>query len=112
MLLWLLMNLRISALLWRALKRSPKRSASYDVTLWCLLLYVLGMLVTTVQPWLEFSYGAVPFFLLVGFAMGIGKRGISHAARLSVSARRSAFLHGNTTDESCCCPQPLPALRR
>jgi len=74
MLLWALMNLRISALLWRALKRSPKRSASYDVTLWCFLFYVLGMLLTTVQPWLEFSYGAVPFFLLVGFAMGLGKR--------------------------------------
>ena len=42
-----------------------------DLRLWLFIFYILFMLVTSVQPYLEFSYGAIPFYFLMGFALGI-----------------------------------------
>lgn len=38
-----------------------------------LVFLVLGLFYTTVQPWLEFSYGAIPFFVIAGFALGYAR---------------------------------------
>lgn len=35
-----------------------------------LVFLLLGLFYTTVQPWLEFTYGAIPFFVIAGFALG------------------------------------------
>lgn len=43
----------------------------FDLILWLFVFYVLSMLVTSVQPYLEFSYGAIPFYFLTGFALGL-----------------------------------------
>ncbi|MFB3104782.1 MAG: hypothetical protein ACE1ZA_07630, partial [Pseudomonadales bacterium] len=59
----------------------------HDLVLWCFLFYVLGLFVTSIQPRLEFSYGAIPFSLIVGFALGV----LQH--------------------EDLNCPQPLPTTR-
>jgi len=67
---WVFINWRIFALFIRALRRYQRGTLDHDLALWFLIFYVLGMLLTTVQPWLEFSYGAIPFFTLVGFALG------------------------------------------
>lgn len=43
--------------------------------LWCFFFYLFSLVDTTVQPHLEFSQGAIPFYFLVGFALALtGKR--------------------------------------
>jgi hypothetical protein len=39
--------------------------------LWLFLHLVVALLETSVQPTLEFSHGAIPFFFLQGLAIGI-----------------------------------------
>ena len=49
-----------------------------------LVLFVfllLGLLYTSVQPWLEFSYGAIPFFIVAGFALGYVRFGVERSPR-------------------------------
>ncbi len=53
----------------RARARKDKKLS--ELVLWLFLFYILSMLVTSVQPHLEFSYGAIPFYFLIGFALGI-----------------------------------------
>jgi O-antigen ligase len=48
-----------------------------DLMLWLFIFYILFMLVTSVQPYLEFSYGAIPFYFLTGFALGIMRSPLS-----------------------------------
>jgi hypothetical protein len=43
----------------------------YGLILFLFFFYVLSMLVTSVQPSLEFSEGAIPFYFLMGFALGV-----------------------------------------
>jgi O-antigen ligase len=53
----------------RARSRLDDVTANLILLLFC--LYLLFMVTTSVQPLLEFSHGAVPFFFLMGIAMGI-----------------------------------------
>ncbi len=41
--------------------------------LWLFVFYVLSMIVTSVQPLLDFSYGAIPFYFLMGVALGLAQ---------------------------------------
>jgi len=68
---WLLMHWSILASLLRGLRGARRESLSGDLALWLLLLYVLGVVFTTFQPWLEFSYGAIPFYFFVGVALAM-----------------------------------------
>ena len=68
--LWLVFHWIIIRRFWKALHRWQMGSFEHTLLLWFLVFYTLGMLVTTVQPWLEFSYGSIPFFILLGFAIG------------------------------------------
>lgn len=54
---------------WRA--RSTLDCTSIDLILWLFFLYLLIMITTSVQPLIEFSHGAVPFFFLTGAALGM-----------------------------------------
>jgi hypothetical protein len=63
-LVWLLMQMRVLQLFWRQLRWEPE-----SLSLWGLCFYLYGLLVTSVQPWLEFSYGALPFFMVSGFLL-------------------------------------------
>ncbi len=74
MVIWVILHYRIISLFFRGIKFYPKGTFEYNVVLWFFIFYVLGMLLTTVQPWLEFSYGAIPFYMLIGFALGFIKR--------------------------------------
>lgn len=47
---------------------SPRTS---NLVLWLFLYYILVLVTTTVQPLLEFSYGAIPFYFMMGLALGI-----------------------------------------
>lgn len=75
-LLWLLMHWRILTALLRSLRSFDRETPSRDLALWLFLFYVLGVVFTTFQPWLEFSYGAVPFYFFVGMALAL-----AHARR-------------------------------
>lgn len=69
--IWGFMHWKILSLFIRSLRNFRKGSIVHDVILWLFLFYVLGMLMTSVQPWLEFSYGAIPFYTLMGFSLGL-----------------------------------------
>ncbi len=71
--IWLLILARIIYLLIRVLKISTKKTLERGIVVWLILFYMLGLLLTSVQPWLEFSYGAIPFFVVLGFAVGWAK---------------------------------------
>ena len=70
------------------LRRYTRVSFVHDVVFWCFLFYVLGLFVASVQPWLEVLYAAIPFSLIVGFALGASQH------------------------EDLNCPQPLRTTRR
>jgi hypothetical protein len=75
-LVWLLMHWRILTSLFRFLRNSERGTLNRDLALWLFLFYVLGIVFTTFQPWLEFSYGAIPFYFFVGIALAM-----AHARR-------------------------------
>jgi hypothetical protein len=75
MLLWTLFHLSIVGRFLRTLRtRGSLDKQSSSLVLWLFLFYVSFMLVTSVQPLLEFSYGAIPFYLLMGFALGLMRK--------------------------------------
>jgi len=43
----------------------------YHVLMWLFLCYLLMMLHTSVQPALEFAYGSIPFYFMMGVFLGI-----------------------------------------
>lgn len=72
-LMWLMMHFRILTALLRSLWNSERETLNRDLALWLFLLFVLGMVFTTFQPWLEFSYGAIPFFFFAGIALAMAR---------------------------------------
>jgi len=69
--LWIVMHGRIAYLFLRTILRGSASGVKHQLTLWLSVCYMLGMIFTTFQPWLEFSYGAIPFYVLLGFALGL-----------------------------------------
>jgi O-antigen ligase len=85
-LIWIGFHVRILYLFIHSLQERKKENRDNSVGLWLFLFYVLGMILATVQPWLEFSYGAIPFYIILGFAISILSnsevdKGISHENR-------------------------------
>jgi len=70
-LLWAFINIRIIYLFIHSLRKDPKEPFEHALKLWLFLFYVTGMILASVQPWLEFSYGAIPFYIVLGFSLGI-----------------------------------------
>lgn len=70
--LWVWMQVQILLLFWQALCLSSRlRPSEGLLALWLFISYLSGMLLASVQPWLEFSYGAIPFFTTIGFSLGL-----------------------------------------
>jgi O-antigen ligase len=70
--IWLSLHFFILRTFYKGLRaRSLLDDVTADLLLWLFFLYLLFMITTSVQPLLEFSHGAVPFFFLMGFAAGI-----------------------------------------
>jgi hypothetical protein len=69
--LWIVMHGRIACLFLRTILRRSASGVEHRLILWLSVCYVLGMVFTTFQPWLEFSYGAIPFYVFLGFALGL-----------------------------------------
>ncbi len=70
-LLWAFINVRIIYLFVRSLWKEPKESFEHALKLWLFLFYITGMILASLQPWLEFSYGAIPFYIVLGFSIAI-----------------------------------------
>jgi len=70
--IWLGMHGLLLARLGReALHRSLRGGEGLPLAPWMVLFCALGMLNSLTQPWLEFSYGAAPFYLLLGAGIGM-----------------------------------------
>lgn len=70
-LIWAFINIRIVYLFIRSLFKTPRESFGYTLILWLFLFYITSMILASLQPWLEFSYGAIPSYIVLGFSLGI-----------------------------------------
>jgi hypothetical protein len=86
LLLWILMNLRITFLFLTQLSQYSRGSDNHNLAIWLFLFYISGLVLTTFQPWLEFSYGAVPFFVFLGFAVGTTQKE-TPTAKIQISSK-------------------------
>jgi hypothetical protein len=74
LLIWLVMQWTILKSLVCTIRRSTQNAVVHDLASWLLVLYVLLMIMTTFEPELEFSYGAIPFYTFMGFALGLARQ--------------------------------------
>jgi hypothetical protein len=77
-LLWVFLIGRVGLLLWQAYRRraSGEDAEGRNLSAWLIVWFGLGLFYTCFQPWLEFSYGGVPFYILTGLAVGLAGRGV------------------------------------
>ena len=82
LLLWAWFVVALFMRIWlnlRALRSTDGVAQQQLLVLFVFLL--LGLLYTSVQPWLEFSYGAIPFFVIAGFTLGYLRFGVERSMR-------------------------------
>ncbi len=73
--IWALFVAGLLKRLWRGVREAVERGAvSCPLRLWFLAFAILGLLVSMVQPYFEFSHSAIPFYFLMGVALGINPR--------------------------------------
>jgi len=73
--IWLLFVCTVMKRLWNAARQSGKVGGVYSsLRLWWVAFCVLGLLDSLVQPYFEFSHSSVPFFFLLGVALGINRK--------------------------------------
>jgi O-Antigen ligase len=73
--IWVLFVAGLLKRLWLGVREAVLRGAvSCPLRLWFLAFAILGLLVSMVQPYFEFSHSAIPFYFLMGVALGINPR--------------------------------------
>jgi O-antigen ligase len=73
--IWVLFVAGLLKRLWQGVREAVQRGAvSCPLRLWLLAFAILGLLVSMVQPYFEFSHSAIPFYFLMGVALGINPR--------------------------------------
>lgn len=73
--IWVLFVVGLLKRLWHGVQEAVQRGAiSCPLRLWFLAFAILGLLVSMVQPYFEFSHSAIPFYFLMGVALGINPR--------------------------------------
>lgn len=84
---WLLFVCTVVKRLWSAVYKARRTAGvSSPLHLWLFTFAVLGLLDSLVQPYFEFSHSAVPFFFLVGVALGMDpKVTVERATRRSTA---------------------------
>jgi O-antigen ligase len=93
--IWLLFILGVLKRLWNGIREARMRGAvSCPLRLWLLAFSVLGLLDSMVQPYFEFSHSAVPFYFLVGVALGINPKEDTKRATLPSGLRLSLLAPG------------------
>jgi O-antigen ligase len=69
--IWLLFIVLVLVRYVRALRMRFTSEGAPTLVLWLFLCFLLALLQTSVQPTLEFSHGAIPFYFLLGLGIGI-----------------------------------------
>jgi hypothetical protein len=73
--IWLIFVFLVLKRLWNAVHGARTvEGVSCPLRLWFLAFSLLGLLDSMVQPYFEFSHSAVPFFFLVGVALGMNPK--------------------------------------
>ena len=100
--IWLLLLSFVMRRLWNAAHEARTiAGVSCPIHLWLLAFAVLGLLDSLVQPYFEFSHSAVPFFFLVGVALGTdlkesAERATAVLCRTNLSLRATQREHLRT----------------
>jgi hypothetical protein len=84
---WILFLVRVGTILVRCARRGPRGTFEHNLWLWLLLFFVSGLAFTTFQPWLEFPYGAIPFYTIIGFGLGLFHKNASGSQPLLAAGR-------------------------
>lgn len=66
--LWVFLNIRMLIILFQNIQLSDLSEKGFEV--WVFLYFITGLLLTAFQPWLEFPYGTIPFFSILGYSIG------------------------------------------
>lgn len=76
MVIWVSMWTWVTVLLFRSVRitKTDSDRTNHEIFLILFVFFALGMLRTSLQPWLEFTYGAVPFYFFVGYIVAYAKR--------------------------------------
>jgi O-antigen ligase len=75
---WLLFHGIVLARLVRLIRKSPELgSDTRDFVVWLFAFYVLAIILSLVQPTLEFSHCAIPLYFLLGVGLGIARPTLS-----------------------------------
>jgi O-antigen ligase len=73
--LWVLFVSNVLGRLWKAAREARQLAGvASPLNLWLLAFALLGLLDSMVQPYFEFSHSAVPYFFLVGVALGMTRK--------------------------------------
>jgi hypothetical protein len=67
--IWLYIQARFVFLFVRSLRKKKKDSFEYELALWLFLFFITGIILASFQPWIEWPFGAIPFFIVLGFAL-------------------------------------------
>jgi hypothetical protein len=87
--IWMLFVSGVLKRLWIGVREARERGAvSCPLRLWLLAFSVLGLLDSMVQPYFEFSHSAIPFYFLMGVALGINPSEDAKRATLPLSLLR------------------------
>jgi O-antigen ligase len=91
--IWLLFIVLVFARYLRFLWFSTKSSEVSSLVVWLLCTFVLSLLQASVQPSLEFSSGACPFYFLAGIGLGIvrGHKREQVPVTLTISSKKVAI---------------------
>src|SRR5437870_13780578 len=82
LLVWLVFLVSVTRRFVHAIRRRVEADDGvHQLVLWLFFFFVLAMIQTSVQPALEFSHGAIPFYFLVGFALGVMRWQVEGAPR-------------------------------
>jgi hypothetical protein len=76
---------RIFYVLFQSIREVNKDHPMYGFRLWFLAYFFVCLFHTSVQPWLEFSFGSIPFYVILGY--GISLRGAGPASTLAGELR-------------------------
>jgi O-antigen ligase len=89
--IWIFIQARFVFLFVRSLRKKKKDSLEHALTLWLFLFFISGIIIASFQPWIEWPFGAIPFFIVSGFAL----------AFISPCHEKTAEIEVKEVDEVC-----------
>jgi hypothetical protein len=72
--IWVMLQIRFVVSIVRCIRFQPRGSLLHAFGLWFMIFYGVWMMFTSTQPYLEFSHGAVPFYVVMGYVIGLDRK--------------------------------------